>query len=118
MKEIRAEYKSIILQASRFATQGGAMSLAMEDFIIDFVNEIVDNLTDDQFDYLLEHKTIPANAIQTQEEYDRVSSRLIHAAELLESEKLLSTEYTKVMEYYDILTVLRQEYKEDGHLDN
>lgn len=118
MNDARTEYKAIILSMSRVATLGGGMSLALEDFIIDFVNEIVDSLSDDQFDYLLEHKKIPVSVIQGQEEYDRISNRIIQAAELLESGKLLESEYSTVMGYYDILTELIVESREESYYEN
>ncbi|MNB67209.1 hypothetical protein D3C81_837500 [compost metagenome] len=99
-REHRETYKALILDASRIAVRGGLLSAAYEDFVIDYLDKIVDELSDDDFDYLAEHGRIRAGAVNPD-----IASKLLSAARSLLMDKTLTamdrdnlTAYMEVLE--------------------
>jgi hypothetical protein len=116
--ELRQQYKNVILSYCRSAVRAGVMSDGLENFLIDEIDDYVDNLPEWQFDHLLMKRVIPIAAIQNDEEYERVLQRMVRGAELIESGKLLPEELKKAKELYESLERMIREYrseKGDGH---
>ncbi|CDN41677.1 hypothetical protein [Paenibacillus sp. P22] len=67
--DIREEYKSITLRMSRLAVKGGQASQAYEDYLIDNLDAIIDNMADKDFEHLLLRKTMLVRDIESEEDY-------------------------------------------------
>lgn len=83
MNEHREKYKELMLEAARIAVRGGAMSIAFEDFLIDYIDEIVDSLNDGEFISLVQNGKQKIKRIVNDKEYVRYSDWITIAKETL-----------------------------------
>ncbi|SDJ76930.1 hypothetical protein [Paenibacillus naphthalenovorans] len=111
MRDLREEYKAVVLQACRIAVKGGGMSNAYEEFIIENIDRLVDDLSDDDFAYLIMNGKVPVRYVGSEQEYDRIFESQKKAVELLEHNNLTEYERVKTETYNSILEALRCEYK-------
>lgn len=110
MKDIREQYKGLVLEACRIAVKGGAMTEALEDFIIDNVDRIVNGLSDADFDYLLRNGKVPVREIETDGQYNETLNSLIRGQEALSAD-LTDEEKARLQLYCNSLTELTEDYK-------
>lgn len=71
MEEQKAEYKELIMQSARIAVKGGAMTIAFEDFIIDYIDELIDSMNEDEFYLLVMDEHVTLQRIMNDSEYVR-----------------------------------------------
>ncbi|SDC69353.1 hypothetical protein SAMN02799630_01202 [Paenibacillus sp. UNCCL117] len=110
MKELRDQYKNIVLDACRIAVKGGGMTAAFEDWIIDNIDRIIDDLSDDDFAHLVMNGTIPVREIETDVEFDRFTDwQLMNESAAANS--FNEAERAKMEQHRGILDALRTEYK-------
>lgn len=104
-REYRQQYKNLILEATRIAVRGGLLSEAYEDFVIDYLDLIVDSLSNDDVDYLIGNGRIPAQAIKPD-----IALQLLNAARtLLESPTLTDMDRDNMKGYTEALEALLRE---------
>jgi hypothetical protein len=114
MNELRLRYKSIVLESLRIAVKGGVASEAYEDFMIDYLDDMVDSLSDEDFNYLLTHRKVPVRDIESDEEYGRIFTLGKRAVALIKTGNLTELEMTAIQGYCVALAELVREYQERG----
>jgi hypothetical protein len=110
MNEVRQQYKTLVLESCRIAVEGGVMSQAYEDYVIDHIDEIIDELTDSEFEHLVLHGEILLKDITNDEDYDRQFAwqervESIVGKDLMDSEREMFNKYRMLLEN------VRAEYK-------
>ncbi|WP_010278864.1 hypothetical protein [Paenibacillus senegalensis] len=112
MTDPKEEYKELIREAARIAAKGGVISTDFEDFLIDHLDEIVDNLSENQFDHLLRNGKIPVEDIKDDQEYDQTLKRAVKARKLLEAGSVTPFDFRRLRHYEEGLQELTETYKE------
>ncbi|MEJ9164780.1 hypothetical protein P4I20_30225 [Paenibacillus graminis] len=108
-REYRQQYKTLILDATRIAVRGGLCSVAYEDFVIDYLDSIIDPLSNDDFDYLAKNGRIPARAIRTEEDHAAALEKLKAAQQLQKEPSLTDMDRRNLKGYTETLEVLLRE---------
>lgn len=104
-REYRQQYKTLILEAARIAVRGGLLSEAYEDFVIDYLDLIIDPLSNDDVDYLIKNGRIHAHAINPE-----ITLQLLSAATaLLKSPALTDMDRENLKGYTEALEALLRE---------
>lgn len=104
-REFRQQYKDLILDATRIAVRGGLLSEAYEDFVIDYLDLIIDPLSNDDFDYLAKNGRFPARAIPSD-----IALQLLSAARKLRKEpSLTDMDLSNLKGYTETLEALLRE---------
>lgn len=106
-REYRQQYKDLILEATRIAVRGGLMSEAYEDFVIDYLDLIIDPLTNDDVDELIGNGKIPTHAIKP----EIVLELLQAAGTLLNTSVLTDMDRENLKGYTEALEALLRESK-------
>lgn len=111
MREEREEYKALILEAARIAVKGGVLSTAYEDFVIDYLDRIVDGLDDNDFMYLVENGKIPVRAFQTYEGHKAAKELLIAVKSLRQNPGITDMDKRNIEDYTAAIKALVAEQK-------
>lgn len=111
-REYRQQYKTLILEAARIAVRGGLLSEAYEDFVIDYLDILIDPLSNDDVDYLIKNGRIPAHAIKP----EIVLQLLSAATALLKSPALTDMDLENLKGYTETLEALLRECEGHGSL--
>ncbi|MEK5415861.1 hypothetical protein [Paenibacillus sp. FSL L8-0708] len=105
-REYRQHYKTLILEATRIAVRAGLLSEAYEDFVIDYLDSIVDPLSNDDFDYLVKNERLPVRAISTPEAHTAVLEKLRVAQQLQKEPSLTDMDRSNLKGYTEALEAL------------
>lgn len=105
MMNEKESYKILIMDAVRIAVKGGVMNIAFEEFIIDYMDEIIDSLDEDEFHNLVMNGRLKLKRIMNDEEYVRYSE-WITIAEYTLTQKLNEFESERLLHY---IKTLREE---------
>lgn len=103
-------YKELIMQAARIAVKGGVMTIAFEDFIIDYIDELIDSMSEDEFYLLVMNEHVTLKRIVNDAEYVRYKEWISIAEHTLTQDvNMLETE--RLYRYIETLQEETQEYE-------
>jgi uncharacterized membrane-anchored protein len=110
MDEERDSYKTLIMDAARIAVKGGAMTIPFEDFIIDYMDELIDSLDDDEFYGLVMNEHVTLKRIVNDSEYVRYSEWIAIAENTL-TQEVNELEKERLMRYIETLKEETEDYE-------
>lgn len=110
MNELRERYKELLLESARIAVRGGVMSLAFEDFLIDHIDELVDGLSDRNFNSLLSDGKQQVKPITNDDDYVRYCDCLTIARTAISNEMNIM-ERRMIENYIYQIEKITQEYE-------
>lgn len=111
MKDEREAYKKLILQATGIAVKGKVLSSAYEDFVIDYLDTIIEALNDEDFTHLVKNGKIPVRAFHTYEGRKTATKLLVAIKSLLQKPGLTDMDIRNIEGYKAALEGTVAEFK-------
>ncbi|WP_025681139.1 hypothetical protein [Paenibacillus massiliensis] len=105
-REFRQQYKNLVLDAARIAVKSGLLSVAYEDFVIDYLDRIIDPLANEDFDYLITNGKIPVRGIKVETAVELLKA----ARDLIANQNITQVDRENLNVYKDCLAACVRDF--------